>query len=94
MLTWETGLVVMFRLNGDVSSQNLDAIGSAIQWDLAYETQDLEGVLPWTGADGTETMREHALVVRPPPECTTPVTPGTRTKTGDEILDSLAAYYR
>jgi len=27
MLTWETGLVVMFRLNGDVSSQNLGAIG-------------------------------------------------------------------
>ncbi|GEM_PF-1839108 len=26
-LTWETGLVVMFRLSGDVSSQNLDAIG-------------------------------------------------------------------
>ncbi len=66
MLTWETGLVVMFRLNGDVSSQNLDAIGSAIQWDLAYETQDLEGVLAWTGADGTETMREHARVVRTP----------------------------
>ena len=23
----------------------------AIQWDVAYETQDLEGVLPWTGGD-------------------------------------------
>src|ERR1700727_1977153 len=26
----------------------------AIQWDMAYETQDLEGVLAWTGARGWE----------------------------------------
>ncbi len=26
----------------------------AIQWDLAYETQDLEGVLAWTGEGGWE----------------------------------------
>jgi len=27
ILAWDTGLMVMFRLNGDVSSENLTAIG-------------------------------------------------------------------
>lgn len=34
------------RLTAAIPPQDL-----AIQWDMAYETQDIEGVLPWTGGD-------------------------------------------
>lgn len=34
------------RLSAAIPPEDL-----AIQWDMAYETQDLEGVLPWTSGD-------------------------------------------
>ena len=51
----------LVRLLSSVPAQDL-----AIQWDMAYETQDLEGVLAWTGEGAWE--RYAGPVVRLTPQ--------------------------